>query len=85
MRLRNKFQYIKRILIPLIPMQERIVFRAIRRKLNFETIRVIEKKKKDKNGKTIELDISSPLNAELKEIERSSLISTTLLLPPYFN
>lgn len=84
MRLRNKFQYIKRILIPLIPMQERIVFRAIRRKLNFETIRVIEKKK-DKNGKTIELDISSPLNAELKEIERSSLISTTLLLPPYFN
>lgn len=67
-------------------MQERIVFRAIRRKLNFETIRVIEKKKKkDKNGKTIELDISSPLNAELKEIERSSLISTTLLLPPYFN
>lgn len=65
-------------------MQERIVFRAIRRKLNFETIRVIEKKK-DKNGKTIELDISSPLNAELKEIERSSLISTTLLLPPYFN
>lgn len=67
-------------------MQERIVFRAIRRKLNFETIRVIEKKKKkDKNGKTIELDISSPLNAELKEIERSSLISTTLLLPPYFD
>lgn len=48
MRLRNKFQYIKRILIPLIPMQERIVFRAIRRKLNFETIRVIEKKKRTK-------------------------------------
>lgn len=85
MRLRNKFQYIKQYSYSINSNARTDRISSYSTKIKFRDHSSYWKKKKDKNGKTIELDISSPLNAELKEIERSSLISTTLLLPPYFN